>query len=322
MVIYGIIIACRRIKPVPANRKEVFGVLGRAVAGAISITCSYCCLRLIPLGDATSIRFSLPIWTLIIGYFWLGESCSLVKVGAVVVTVSGVVLIAKPDDCIYLMHWLFYELNLESGSQFAMHADEHRMYREREFQKTYIPSDHLLVMSASAAANDNNIIIVDAADAFANATTTPAASLMNGIGLNASDNDALVEELISGATAKHFRGCLLALASSVCLSISLISLRFCKKTPVEVTILWLSVSCILVGTATLITLGEWNMPDNLRDVLYIILNGFCGAIGQWFITSALKIEQSGMIALARTFDIEVAFLYSALLLHEQIRATR
>lgn len=103
---------------------------------------------------------------------------------------------------------------------------------------------------------------------------------------------------------------------------SLVSMRLCRKTPAELVILWLSIIGIVVGSITLLALDEWSMPDNWLDVLYILLNGSCGAVGQWFITNALKVEQSGIISLVRTFDIEVAFFYSAFLLHEHIRITR
>lgn len=267
---------------------ELLAVACRALLGSTSITLSYYALKLIPLGDATTIRFSLPIWTLIISYLLLGESCSLLKVFAVVVSVSGVVLIARPDDCLQLVYLFAELLGCAAPGQVA-----------DELSLGQLRGDARPLLAASVAAYPNST----GHNSTGGGPPTPGPFLV-------------------GSHMRQLEGCLMALASSICLSMSLIAMRLCRQTPAEITIMWLSISSIVVGTCTLAGLNEWRLPDNLMDLIYILLNGLCGAIGQWFITSALKIEQSGIVALARTFDIEVAFLYSALLLHEHIRATR
>jgi len=264
VLVYGFVIYVRGLGCLP-KRPELWPMLGRAFLGGSSITFSYYALKLIPLGDATTIRFSLPIWTLIISYLVLNEPCDLFKVGAVVVSVTGVVLIAKPDDCVHLVELLLHSLGLESDGQFEAEESEYEEIRSKLVPASVDPKEE---------------------------------------------------------SYRQLEGSALALLSSICLALSLIALRLCKKTPAEIIILWLSLISILIGSATLLALNEWRMPNNWMDVLYILLNGLCGSIGQWFITSALKIEQSGVIALARTFDIQVAFLYSAFLLHEHIRVTR
>lgn len=249
-------------------------VMCRAFLGASSITFSYCALKLIPLGDATTIRFSLPIWTLIISFLVLNESCNFHKWFAVILSISGVVLIAKPDDCIYVLNGILDGFKFESS----------KTHQLETIQNTSTSSFNL--------------------EEFKQQQQQPLATQ------------------ISNEPHRQLEGSLLALASSICLSISIVALRLCKYTPAEVTILWLSIISIVIGSISLIILQEWRLPSNWLDVMYILLNGLCGSIGQWFITSALKIEQSGIISLARTFDIEVAFLYSAFILHENIRISR
>lgn len=215
----------------------------RALLGSISITCSYTALKLIPLGDATTIRFSLPIWTLIIGHIFLKEPLYVINIVAVAVSVVGVSLIAKPKECMEIVAWI-------SG---------HEAFNE-----------------------------------------LPPADL----------------------NVRRLEGSLIALASSICLAISFIALRLCKKTSASVVIFWLSVGSVSVGLITLATINELNIPNSWLELGMIIANGVCGAFGQYFITMALKIEESGPISLARTFDIVVAFVYSAVLLHEEIKGTR
>lgn len=256
LVVYSIVIKCRALPSLLPEEGERFPVIGRALLGSTSITLSYYALKLIPLGDATTIRFSLPIWVLIIGYFVLGESCSFYKIGAVVVSIAGVILIAKPDDVLYIINEV-------------------------------------------------------AAGAF-NVTLGPAFQ---------PEDTNLVEELnVDGVS--RFQGCMLALTSSVLLAMSMVALRLCRKTPAEITVLWLSIFSVTTGTITLLGIGQWRLPDNWLDVLYILLNGLLGSVGQWCITAASKVEQSGVVSLARTLDIQIAFMYSAFILHEQIRNTR
>lgn len=278
MIVYSVIMYFRKLPFIP-DRGERWPVFGRALLGSASITFSYYALKLIPLGDATTIRFSLPIWTLIISYLILNESCDFFKIFAVIVSISGVVLIAKPDDVIYAINYILYEFGCASGEGFPF--------------------------ASTNKTNSTSQLI------------TETEEIVFG------EQGLVVEELKGSYVSTHQQlvGCLLALSSSICLSMSLIALRLCKKTPAEITIWWLSCLSIVIGSITLLSMGEWRLPNNWLDVAYIFLNGLCGTLGQWFITSALKVEQSGVISLARTCDIQVAFLYSAFLLHEQIRVS-
>lgn len=282
--------------PIMPLRGERWPVMLRASLGSASITFSYYALKLIPLGDATTIRFSLPIWTLIISYLVLNESCSLFKIFAVIISISGVLLIAKPDDVVrgldYIWHNLGFTSSLSGGNNGTL-------------------INNTIAMAHSSGSHYN----YDQAELIAMGLISSEDEIISGPPLTPIAID------IANDNHNQLIGCLLALSSSICLSMSLIALRLCNKTPAEITIFWLSLLSIAIGSITLLAIGEWRLPNNWLDVLYIFLNGICGTLGQWFITSALKVEQSGVISLARTFDIQVAFLYSAFLLHEQIRAT-
>lgn len=288
--IYGFIILLRGLSLKP-SKNEAWPVFGRALLGGSSITFSYYALKMIPLGDATTIRFSLPIWTLIVSYLVLNESCDLFKIGAVVVSITGVVLIAKPSDCMRLVHLVSESIGLEVSSERTPSA---------------------AVKEASA---------ISALSGVGALSVIPPAALLLDDG-SGSEIISIEPGLGDISLNQQLEGSLLALASSICLSMSLIATRMCKHTPTEVIVAWLSILSIIVGTSTLFFLDQWSFPDNISDVVLIILNGACGSAGQWFITNALKVEQPGVIALARSFDIEIAFLYSALLLHEQILSTR
>lgn len=277
LVIYTLLIIRGRLSFFP-EKSEQFAVMGRALFGGTSITASYFALKLIPLGDATTIRFSLPIWALIISYFFLGESCTLLKIGAVVCSITGVVLIAKPEASASFL-----------GALYSATTSDASAGGEAQWLE-----------AATRSIND------------ANATQAPAEP-----GSGAADGGH-EEDFLQGTTTRQLVGSLLALCSSVCLAISFVSLRLCRETRAEIVIFWLSLFSLLIGSTFLLASGEFRLPDNVSDVVKIALNGALGAVGQWCITSALKVEQSGVISLARTFDIVVAFCYSIVLLHEPV----
>lgn len=296
MLIYGAIIVFRRL-PFCPRLTELKPVLSRALLGATSITFSYFALKLIPLGDATTIRFSMPIWTLIISYLVLNESCNILKICTVFVCITGVMFIAKPDFCTHLADLVWRAL------LHCLHLNS--------------------IEEASCAQNDTSVALVD--------TSGNCLPYPDGLGpeeqLMGEAYYQQQQQLNGTAPAtydlsRQLEGSMLALGSSICLALSLVALRLCKHTQAEITILWLSVASVVLGSCLLLAIGQWTLPDNWLDLLFILLNGLCGSAGQWFITNALKIEQSGIISLTRTADIQVAFLYSAFLLHEQIKLTR
>lgn len=258
--------AIRRL-PLKPSSNEILPVLIHASLGGLSITLSYYVLNLIPLGDATTIRFSLPIWTLIIGFLALNESCGFYKLGAIAVSITGVLLIAKPGVFMNLAGIILHSPFTEA-------------------------TDSSLAASRPLT---NSTVILD-----------PLA----------------INHWLGSSNGLHLQGCFLALGSSFTLAMSLVANRMCTNTPIEVIIVWLSLMTIVLGSTTLAYLEKWQWPDNKKDIILIALNGFCGTAGQWFMTNALKVEQSSTVALVRTFDIEVAFLYSAFLLHEHILITR
>lgn len=60
------------------------------------------------------------------------------------------------------------------------------------------------------------------------------------------------------------------------------------------------------------------VPTTWHEILVLTGGGFAGVIGQICLTSALKIEEAGLIALARTADIIVAFVLQILFISDEI----
>ena len=82
---------------IPPNLKEFFLVFGRGLFGCIAIGALFFAFGHIPLGDATALVFTSPVWTAILGYFLLKEGWSIYDSFAVVLSLVGVTFITRPS---------------------------------------------------------------------------------------------------------------------------------------------------------------------------------------------------------------------------------
>lgn len=60
---------------------------------------------------------------------------------------------------------------------------------------------------------------------------------------------------------------------------------------------------------TVSILGEWKIPHCGRDRWLLMLIAVLGIAGQAFLTKALQIEKAGPVALMRTVDVVLAFIF-------------
>eukprot|EP00177_Eucheuma_denticulatum_P001444 GFKZ01002602.1.p1 GENE.GFKZ01002602.1~~GFKZ01002602.1.p1 ORF type:complete len:325 (-),score=35.62 GFKZ01002602.1:379-1284(-) len=70
----------------------------RGILGAIAMALWFYALKLLPVGDASTIVYLHPIFAMIIAYFTLAEPITIPHVIAAIVSFSGVYLIAQPAN--------------------------------------------------------------------------------------------------------------------------------------------------------------------------------------------------------------------------------
>ncbi|KAF4527804.1 hypothetical protein B566_EDAN016216 [Ephemera danica] len=68
----------------------------QGVVGGLTLVLLFFSFRRLPLGDATSIIFSSPVFVLLLSFIFLREPCGFFRTLIVFLLVTGVVLIAKP----------------------------------------------------------------------------------------------------------------------------------------------------------------------------------------------------------------------------------
>ena len=69
----------------------------RAVVGAAALSLYYFSLGRLPLGDATTVFYTAPVWTALSAALFLGEPLRPVALGGAVLSLAGVVLVARPS---------------------------------------------------------------------------------------------------------------------------------------------------------------------------------------------------------------------------------
>ena len=108
-----------------------------------------------------------------------------------------------------------------------------------------------------------------------------------------------------------------------------IAMRRLQKTPVAIVVNYFSFFCVIFGVIVIAIMNygfdyhkdkPW-LPLTAKDYGWLAANGICGVGGQLFLVLSLKLEEAGLVSLARTFDIVMAFIYQVAFLHEAVYVT-
>ncbi|XP_013794743.2 solute carrier family 35 member G1-like [Limulus polyphemus] len=116
-------------------------------------------------------------------------------------------------------------------------------------------------------------------------------------------------------------GSIMAFCGCLSVSLSYISMRKLQKTHYSVIIMSFSLLAIFVNSIILTIVNGWSFPACGRDGWLLLLLGFTGIIGQFFVTASLKLEDAGPASIARAIDVVMAFIYQVAFLEESIEWT-
>lgn len=115
---------------------------------------------------------------------------------------------------------------------------------------------------------------------------------------------------IEGNYANHIKGTIAAFAGALGAACTFVILRKMGKSVHYYLSVWYYavigfIECIITVTV----LGEWKIPYCGRDRWLLMLIAVLGIAGQTFLTKALQIEKAGPVALMRTIDVVLAFIF-------------
>ncbi|KAM6963849.1 solute carrier family 35 member G1 [Tautogolabrus adspersus] len=115
---------------------------------------------------------------------------------------------------------------------------------------------------------------------------------------------------IEGNYSNHLKGTIAAFAGAVGAAFTFVVLRKIGKSVHYYLSVWYY--AVIGFTECIITvsiLGEWKIPFCGRDRWLLVLIAILGIAGQTFLTKALQIEKAGPVALMRTFDVVLSFIF-------------
>ena len=127
----------------------------------------------------------------------------------------------------------------------------------------------------------------------------------------------------------RLEGTIIAFLSSLAAALTFVMMRKLQRTSSPVVINMFSVVSIILGVITLAIIRNFfyeeagqlaegvGLPNKAWDVYWLIANGLCGVFGQLCLTVSLKIEEAGLVSLARTIDIVMAFIFQILFLKQE-----
>ena len=82
---------------ITTERKNLAPLVIMGICGFLSVTFIYLGIDKVPLGDATVITFTSPVFTTFFAYALLSESCSFVDGFCGLISFTGVIIAARPD---------------------------------------------------------------------------------------------------------------------------------------------------------------------------------------------------------------------------------
>ncbi|XP_060950498.1 solute carrier family 35 member G1 [Limanda limanda] len=115
---------------------------------------------------------------------------------------------------------------------------------------------------------------------------------------------------IEGDYVNHVKGTIAAFAGAIGAAFTFVILRkMGKSVHYYLSVWYYAVIGLIECLITVTVLGEWKYPYCGRDRWILMLIAVLGIAGQTFLTKALQIEKAAPVALMRTLDVVLAFIF-------------
>ncbi|KAJ4940141.1 hypothetical protein JOQ06_026450 [Pogonophryne albipinna] len=124
------------------------------------------------------------------------------------------------------------------------------------------------------------------------------------------------QRTIDGNYNNHIKGTIAAFAAAIGAACTFVILRkMGKSVHYYLSVWYYAVIGFIQCLITTSVLGEWKIPNCGRDRWLLMLIAVLGMAGQTFLTKALQIEKAGPVALMRTIDVVLAFIFQFIFLN-------
>ncbi|XP_041939431.1 solute carrier family 35 member G1 [Alosa sapidissima] len=123
---------------------------------------------------------------------------------------------------------------------------------------------------------------------------------------------------LEGDYHNHIKGTIAAFAGAVGAACTMVILRkMGKSVHYYLSVWYYAVIGLAECVIALFVLGEWSLPACGVDRWLMMLIAVLGMAGQTFLTKALQVEKAGPVALMRTTDVVLAFIFQFLFLNRK-----
>ncbi|KAK5850868.1 hypothetical protein PBY51_001707 [Eleginops maclovinus] len=121
---------------------------------------------------------------------------------------------------------------------------------------------------------------------------------------------------IEGNYNSHIKGTIAAFAAAIGAACTFVILRkMGKSVHYYLSVWYYAVIGFIECLIAISVLGEWKIPNCGRERWLLMLIAVLGIAGQTFLTKALQIEKAGPVALMRTIDVVLAFIFQFIFLN-------
>ncbi|CAG2116141.1 unnamed protein product, partial [Medioppia subpectinata] len=118
-------------------------------------------------------------------------------------------------------------------------------------------------------------------------------------------------------TPDRTQGLIFSVVAACSTATVMIILRKLKTTPLPVVIIWFSGVAMAASLTTVLIVDQWRWPAGWLSYGLLVAIGVLGIADQYFMTIALHYESAGPVAITRTLNIVLAFVWDVWLLGEE-----
>lgn len=279
------------------KRDEILVNFLRSCFGFLGVYGSYMSLKFISIGDSTALVYSSPVWTSLLSHFILKEPLQWVQLLALPASLFGILMIAHPA--------LIINLNHAAGD---------------------IERQPILAINETVDNQYNNNTSSSSSVLATNSFVPPSLSANKSIGNSYhhhipdanSDLDAATMASEAYDLEHRWPGIVIALCTSLLVSMVYIVLKFRKSTPIQTTTFWLGITTIVGSLTIMCFTGFGKVPATIYEWILLFGIGLCSWFGQVLLQWALSHEDASILSVVRTLDVAMTFTLSAIFLEEEI----
>jgi len=267
---------------IPRTNYQRFMVALISLVGALTILSGFACVKFMPVGDGTTLMFTVPLFTMIFAALFLKQRLTIIKSIAGIVLMVGIVLVTKPP-------FLFPSATVEPSADVPATVNPAHV-------TSPVENNSSLIQTLIADYLDREYELFSLATITADATNVD-------------------EAVASAGNSLYFVGAIIALSSAICSATNAVLVsNLGDDVSTNIQLFWIGVACILVSPVCMFI----DENDRIFSAQIVDIRGaewgglvavsLCGLFGFYCTLNALNLIPPATASTLRTSQIIVAFI--------------